>query len=119
MLLGALADGISQFESPLSAADTQATAEAMRKAGCTVDLDETRLVVSPPPAGLTQNIGQVDCGNSGTTMRLLAGFMTGNSIQGVLSGDSSLLARPMGRIIQPLNRMGGAVTGAMDNSQAP
>ena len=71
LLLSALAEGDSVFEAPLCAADTEATAAAMRKVGCVVDLDEKRLVVSPPASGFIQDIGVVDCGNSGTTMTLL------------------------------------------------
>ena len=119
LLLSALAEGDSVFEAPLCAADTQATAAAMRKVGCVVDMDETRLVVSPPPSGFVQDIGVVNCGNSGTTMRLLAGFMTGNGIQGTLLGDDSLMGRPMGRVIHPLNKMGGTVVGSSENSRAP
>jgi 3-phosphoshikimate 1-carboxyvinyltransferase len=105
--------------SPLCASDTLATAEAMRRVGCKVDLNEERLIISPPTGGYIKDIGLINCGNSGTTMRLLAGFMTGNGIQGVLSGDRSLLGRPMGRIIDPLNQMGGAIVGTAGGTRAP
>ena len=61
----------------------------------------------------------LDAGNSGTSMRLLAGLLAGQRFLSVLTGDGSLRSRPMGRIVEPLRRMGAEVTGRRDGTLAP
>ena len=68
-------------------------------------------VTITPPAALKQPDGPLECGNSGTTIRLLAGLVAGRPIQTTLSGDASLSRRPMGRIAEPLRLMGATVEG--------
>jgi 3-phosphoshikimate 1-carboxyvinyltransferase len=90
--------------------DTQSTIDAVRTLGVRVDdVAEDELVVHGVGLrGLKQ--ADVDCGNAGTLMRLLAGILAGQHGRFTLTGDESLSARPMGRIAEPLNRMGAHVT---------
>ena len=61
----------------------------------------------------------LDCGNSGTTMRLLGGLLAGQEFFTVLTGDDSLVGRPMRRVIEPLQRMGAEIYGRQDNQFPP
>jgi 3-phosphoshikimate 1-carboxyvinyltransferase len=61
----------------------------------------------------------IDCGNSGTTMRTLAGLLAGRPFLSVLTGDASLLSRPMGRVVKPLRALGARVDGRVDGELAP
>jgi 3-phosphoshikimate 1-carboxyvinyltransferase len=69
--------------------------------------------------GLTEPRRVLDCGNSGTTMRTAAGLLAGRPFLSVLSGDASLVERPMGRIVEPLRAMGARVDGRGDGTLAP
>lgn len=108
LMLAALASGDSRIRSPLRGADTQSTAAVLRACGCHVpSLDGDPLVIrgrglrglQAPPAAL-------DCGNSGTTARLMMGILAGCDFAAVLSGDASLRSRPMRRVTTPLAAMG-------------
>ncbi|MCA1614730.1 MAG: 3-phosphoshikimate 1-carboxyvinyltransferase [Acidobacteria bacterium] len=113
-MLAALAEGRTRIENFSSSADCASTLEALRGLGVGVERDGSVVVVEgvgrgdgaprfrPPPAPL-------DCGNSGTTMRLLAGLLAAQPFASVLTGDESLSARPMRRVIDPLGRMGARV----------
>jgi 3-phosphoshikimate 1-carboxyvinyltransferase len=94
-----------------SSADTEATVRAARALGVEVDEeDEDVLVVRGAGLrGLRQPNGPIDCGNSGTLMRLLTGVLAGQEGSFELTGDESLLSRPMERIAEPLRRMGARV----------
>jgi 3-phosphoshikimate 1-carboxyvinyltransferase len=109
VLLGALGDGETRVRGFGRSGDTQATVEAVRALGAEVeDLADDELVVHG--AGLRGlRPGSVDCANSGTLMRLLAGVCAGQEGEFVLTGDRSLSARPMERVAVPLRRMGAAV----------
>jgi len=69
--------------------------------------------------GLQEPAGAIDCGNSGTTLRLLAGVVAGQSFETTLTGDQSLCGRPMARIVEPLRLMGAQVEAADDGRRAP
>jgi 3-phosphoshikimate 1-carboxyvinyltransferase len=84
----------------------QSTAACLRQLG--VELGQER-VRGRGPEGLRQPPGPLDCGNSGTTMRLLAGVLAGRPLQATLIGDASLSSRPMERVAEPLRRMGARV----------
>jgi len=112
VLIGALCEGETVVRGFGRAADTQSTIDAVRALGGEVeDVADDELVVKgrgqTPFRGLTP---AVDCGNSGTLMRLLAGILAGRPGRYELTGDESLRSRPMGRIAEPLNRMGARVT---------
>ena len=112
VLLAAVADGETRIAGFGRSADTEATVAAVRSLGAEVDEPEVDVLVVHG-AGLRglRSPGQpIDCGNAGTLVRLLAGILAGQEGQEfVLTGDASLSARPMGRIAEPLARMGADV----------
>jgi 3-phosphoshikimate 1-carboxyvinyltransferase len=115
LLIGSLADGEVEVRGLAPSGDVLATAEALRRLGVSVVLEaalDGRLegIVSGPvtAARPEADVGPVaiDCGNSGTTMRLLAGLVAGSGHHVVLDGDASLRRRPVDRILAPLRAMG-------------
>ena len=109
VLLGAIGEGETQVHGFGRAGDTQATVDAMRALGVEIeDVADDELVVRG--VGLRGlRAGAVDCANSGTLMRLLAGIAAGQDGEFTLTGDESLSGRPMERIAEPLRRMGAEV----------
>ncbi len=69
--------------------------------------------------GLTEPIGPIDCGNSGTGIRLMTGLLAGQDFFTVLTGDESIRRRPMGRIVKPLREMGATIAGRKGGELAP
>ncbi|WP_340105353.1 3-phosphoshikimate 1-carboxyvinyltransferase [Rhodohalobacter sp. 8-1] len=119
VLFASLADGASTVHNYSSAADPESTVSCMRQLGVRIDKDDDNLVVHGVGRnGLKTPEDPLDCGNSGTTMRLLSGIVAGAGIESTLIGDESLSARTMKRIIDPLRSM-GAVIEAADNEFAP
>jgi 3-phosphoshikimate 1-carboxyvinyltransferase len=123
LLFGAIAEGETRIEGLLPAEDPLSTAACLRAMG---------VEVSPIRAGapvLVQGVGVdglqepgdvLDCGNSGTTMRLMLGLLAGRCGRHfVLSGDSSLRGRPMRRVVEPLSRMGATIHGRRGGDFAP
>lgn len=109
-LLAALAAGPSEVVGFSDAADPQATLACLRSLGVEIEEREDSLIVhGRGPHGFVAPTAPLDCGNSGTTMRLLAGVLSGQSFASSLVGDASLSSRPMKRIAEPLRRMGAAV----------
>jgi 3-phosphoshikimate 1-carboxyvinyltransferase len=111
LLFGALAAGESRITGLLEGADVLATAEALRALGVEVEREgEGRWRVHGRGlGGLAEPDRPLDLGNSGTAARLLLGVLAGHPFTTFLTGDESLRARPMGRVIEPLCRMGAAV----------
>jgi 3-phosphoshikimate 1-carboxyvinyltransferase len=111
VLVAALADGETRITGFGRSADTEATVGAVRALG--VDIVEedadVLLVRGMGLRGLQPPAGPIDCGNSGTLMRLLAGMLAGQEGRFELTGDESLRSRPMERIAEPLRRMGARV----------
>jgi len=117
-LLSALADGRSRIENYPSSADPQSTLGCLRQLGIGVETEgDTVYVDGQGLGGLSAPDAPLDCGNSGTTMRLLSGILAGQSFDSVLTGDASLRSRPMARIADPLNEMGAEV--ALTDGHAP
>ncbi|MEN9206779.1 MAG: 3-phosphoshikimate 1-carboxyvinyltransferase [Gloeomargarita sp. GMQP_bins_120] len=119
LILGCLAVGTTVIEGILPAADPQSTAQCLRALGHHIaPLQPQGVEVTP---GDWQEPDQVlDCGNSGTTMRLLAGVLAGRVDQFfVLTGDASLRRRPMQRVVTPLRQMGAVIDGRQKGSRAP
>jgi 3-phosphoshikimate 1-carboxyvinyltransferase len=107
VLLGALADGATTVRGLPAGADVRSTLGAVRALGARVtEAADTVRIEGPatPPARCT-----IDCGNSGTTMRLVAGVAAGGAGEVVLDGDASLRRRPMERVAEPLRAMGARV----------
>ena len=112
VLIGALCDGETRVSGFGRSADTEATIAAVRALGVEVYEHgaETLRVFGKGLRGLAAPSAAIDCGNAGTLVRLLAGILAGQSGQEFeLTGDASLSARPMGRIAEPLGRMGAGV----------
>src|SRR6187397_181258 len=117
LLLALLAPGESTIAAAGDGEDVRTTARVIAALGAHVERTATRgsrvdyRVVSPGGAALTEPEGVLDCGNSGTTTRLLTGLLAGRDLFAVLDGDASLRRRPMGRVTEPLARMGAVFAG--------
>ncbi|MBE7068211.1 MAG: 3-phosphoshikimate 1-carboxyvinyltransferase [Clostridiales bacterium] len=101
------AEGEAVITNALMGEDCISTCRCMRQLGAQIDMDGTTIKVKGVPQFL--NGAQLDCGNSGTTMRLLTGFIAGKRIEAKLYGDSSLSSRPMQRVSQPLSLLGAEI----------
>ncbi len=112
-MLAALAVGRSRFENFSPGADCASTLGCVHALGCAVEHD-AQGVVSIDGIGpqLRQPSQALDCGNSGSTMRMLAGIVAGQPFTSEMTGDKSLSRRPMRRIIEPLSRMGAQIQSA-------
>ena len=120
LLLGALADGLVEIEGLGQGGDNLCTAAALRALGVKVTLDGARASVQGVGInGLQAPAGPLDCGNSGTTMRLLTGLLAGRPFVSTLEGDASLSRRPMGRVTKPLRFMGATIEGRQGDPERP
>jgi 3-phosphoshikimate 1-carboxyvinyltransferase len=126
LIFAALAAGESRVTGTGDGADVRSTAAAMRALGATLDAardgdgrNVTYRISSPGADRLTQPNGVLDCGNSGTSLRLIAGAVAGLPMTTVLDGDASLRRRPVARIIEPLRRMGAVLHGRRHDSLPP
>ena len=110
-MLGALAEGTSHIRGFLEGEDTRATAAVLQLLGVRIDAtaDGERMVHGVGLHGLRGTTRQLDCGNAGTGMRLLAGLLAGQAFDSTLVGDESLSKRPMRRVTDPLERMGAKI----------
>jgi 3-phosphoshikimate 1-carboxyvinyltransferase len=106
-LFAALAEGTSRFDGFAEAADCAATLDTLRALGVAIERDGARVrVQGAGPQALHAPQGDLDCANSGTTLRLLAGVLAGRPFRATLTGDESLRRRPVERVAVPLRRMG-------------
>jgi 3-phosphoshikimate 1-carboxyvinyltransferase len=112
VLVGALGVGETQVRGFGRSADTESTIAAVRQLGVQVDepAEDELVVHGVGLRGLQQPDAPIDAGNAGTLMRLLAGVLAGQQGRFELTGDESLLARPMDRVAEPLRRMGANVS---------
>lgn len=116
VILSALAQGQSRVKNFLVAEDTLSSCHCLRMMGVNILQQGSEVVVdSPGIEGLTEPHELLDCGNSGTTMRLMSGLIAGRSFFAVLSGDASLNKRPMKRVIEPLSFMGARFMARANN----
>jgi len=107
LILAGLATGRSRIRRPLIGADTRSTADAMRALGVdAAELSDDVIVTGAGLHGLHGSERVIDCGNSGTTARLLMGVLAGCPFESELTGDASLCSRPMRRVTAPLELMG-------------
>ncbi|MDA9271882.1 3-phosphoshikimate 1-carboxyvinyltransferase [bacterium] len=111
IMLGAIAKGTTTITGFLEGDDCLATLRAFLAMGVHIDQPESSLVVIQGVGkyGLQKPQDMLDCGNSGTSMRLLAGLLAAQAFDSQLTGDESLLKRPMDRISRPLQQMGADV----------
>jgi len=105
LLFAAIADGDSLITGLGPGEDIQTTATAIRSLGVSVLGEQLR---SPGVRNWSTPAEAIDCGNSGTTIRLLAGVLSTSKVATTLVGDESLTKRPMGRLVEPLGALGGA-----------
>ena len=112
IMLGSLAEGETQVSGFLEGEDALATLGAFRDMGVTISEPESgRLTIEGVGLhGLRAPQQIMDVGNSGTSIRLMAGLLAGQSFSSVLTGDQSLLRRPMARVITPLSQMGALIS---------
>jgi 3-phosphoshikimate 1-carboxyvinyltransferase len=115
-MFAAIAEGESVITNYSDAADPQSTLSCLRQLGVSVKQNNgTVTIQGAGRTGLQKPDADLDCGNSGTTMRLLAGILAGAGIKSKLVGDHSLSSRTMERIITPLTRMGAVIRGRNGN----
>jgi 3-phosphoshikimate 1-carboxyvinyltransferase len=120
LLFAALADGRSRVVGLAGGDDVFRTRRALAQLGVVSTIAGSAVTVDGRGVdAFTEPVGIVDCGNSGTTIRLLSGLLAGRPFLSVLTGDDSLLQRPMRRIVEPLRAMGAHVDGRADGSLPP
>lgn len=119
IMLGALAHGESRVRGFLNSADCLATMRAFQAMGVAIEYqDDVLSVRGVGLQGLKPASAALDVGNSGTSMRLMAGLLAGQAFDSTLTGDASLRQRPMGRVMNPLAAMGARISG-QDGDRAP
>jgi 3-phosphoshikimate 1-carboxyvinyltransferase len=120
IILTALAEGVGRIKGYCRGEDCLNTMRALQALGVTIDETNDELRVHGKGLwGLTEAGGVVDCGNSGTGIRLLTGLLAGQDFFTVLTGDASIRRRPMGRIVKPLREMGATIAGRKGGELAP
>jgi 3-phosphoshikimate 1-carboxyvinyltransferase len=108
IMLGALTNGTCVITNFLEGEDCLATMKAMQKLGVQIEHPEPGTVIVHGCRGkFTAPASDLDCGNSGTTVRLLSGILAAQPFRTRMTGDASLSSRPMRRVIEPLTQMGG------------
>jgi len=109
-LLAAIAKGVSRLENFSTGADCRSTLSCLQALGVSVRADEQRVAtIEGNGRDLTAASGPLDCGNSGSTMRMISGILAAQSFASELIGDDSLSRRPMRRVIEPLKAMGADI----------
>jgi 3-phosphoshikimate 1-carboxyvinyltransferase len=115
-MLAALAEGTSELRHFSAAADCHSTLACMRALGAELKKEnDTVRITGTGRSGLHESRRSLDAGNSGTTMRLLAGILAGQQFTSKLTGDASLQKRPMKRVVAPLREMGADIRARDDN----
>lgn len=121
-MLAGLSNGVCVLSGFSPGEDCQRTIAAMQQLGVKIEQSEaepTTFAIHGCYRKLTAPRRDIDCGNSGTTMRLLAGLLAGQPFRSRLTGDASLSGRPMNRVIAPLAEMGARITAEGDGGRAP
>lgn len=118
-LFASIAKGESVIRNYSEAADPQSTLQCLRDLGVPVETEGSTVVIRAKGRKTFSPLkSEIDCGNSGTTMRLLSGMVAGAGLEVTLTGDASLSSRPMKRVTDPLSKM-GALIETSDNGRAP
>ncbi len=120
LILGGLAHGVTHITGYSKGEDCFNTLRVIRALGIEISEEPDRLTVTGKGLwGFTEPSNVLDCGNSGTGLRLLAGVLAGQKFFSVLTGDASLRNRPMGRVVKPLRQMGTTISGRKNGDLAP
>ncbi len=120
IMFGSIAQGTTTVRGFLRGEDNLSTLNAFRAMGVVVEDDGDILRIEGKGLhGLTEPFDILDCGNSGTSMRLMTGLLAGQRFFSVLTGDRYLRNRPMKRVIEPLSRMGAEIFGRVGGERAP
>ena len=118
-MLGAIAEGVSEITNYSSGADCASTLACMRALGVRIERAGDRVTIHGVGLdGLREPAARLDCGNSGSTIRMLSGILAGQTFVSEIAGDESIARRPMKRIITPLAEMGARIE-ARDGEFAP
>jgi 3-phosphoshikimate 1-carboxyvinyltransferase len=120
VIFGSIAHGSSRVSNLSGGEDNQRTVQAFKDLGVKISTEGEALYIEGKGwEGLKSPEKIIDCGNSGTTMRLLSGVLAGRPFNAILDGDQSLRRRPMQRVIEPLRRMGANLVGREGTGLAP
>lgn len=121
VIFGAISEDETRITGFLKSDDCMRTINAFKLMGIEVSEDSMGKIIIQGKGlrGLKEPADIIDCGNSGTTMRLLAGLLSGQRFMSILTGDNSLRSRPMNRIITPLREMGSIILGRNNNNYPP
>ncbi len=120
VMLAAMSNGPCVIRGFLPSEDCLSTVGAIRALGIEIERpDDETLIVHGNRRVFTAPKDDIDCGNSGTTMRLLAGILAGQPFRSRLTGDASLSKRPMKRIMEPLRQMGAKISAEGENDRPP
>ncbi len=120
VMLAALSNGVCKITNFLEGEDCLSTVAAFRQLGITIEQPEPGAIVVHGKNGrLTPPNEDIDCGNSGTTMRLISGILAAQPFVSRLTGDPSLSKRPMRRVIDPLTQMGARIEAEGENQSPP
>ena len=114
VLFGALANGVTTVRDANDGEDCEGSIKAAELLGALVHREDHVLRIGGRDLRLRAPDAPIDCGNSGTTMRLLAGILAGQHFESTLTGDESLSRRPMARILAPLRLMGANISARED-----
>jgi 3-phosphoshikimate 1-carboxyvinyltransferase len=109
ILLGLIADGTTTVENWLDAGDCRSSIEVARALGADIEVEPNRLVIQGTAGRLKEPLDVLNCGNSGTTTRLVLGILSARVPFACVTGDASLRRRPMGRVMEPLTQMGADI----------
>ena len=117
-MLAAIADGATRLENFSTGADCASTLACLRALGVKWERDGSRVTIQGCGPRLSAPVSSLDCGNSGSTMRMLSGILAGQEFTSELIGDESLSRRPMARVMTPLTAMGAKLE-ARDGARPP
>lgn len=120
VMFGSISQGITEIHNYLQGADCLSTISCFQKMGVEIEnKDGVVLIHGHGLHGLKRPSGILDCGNSGTTTRLISGILAAQDFDVTLTGDESIQKRPMKRIMEPLSLMGANIRSIQDNGCAP
>ena len=126
IILNSISNGKARVEGLVSGEDCISTIKIAQQLGCKIETKISHdgsslesIVHGVGLGGFKQPKKILDAGNSGTTTRLFAGLLVGRKFKSEITGDQSLLQRPMGRIINPLTQMGGKIYSKENNNKLP